>query len=249
MTQACQVPGLRGCQPVGRDVHALDSQFHGFEDEILHGHLLLLEVRAIGVGTTSRQEPWSGRDGRVERKRRPGGSPSQGCDGACAGSLDELPAANVLSHMASRESKDSDVLAAGSCSDRIPGGAAGNSVDITRATRGGLSVHARWAGWDSPARGTEHGASDGRRKGDDRCLPRARRRSSFRLDADRLDAGTSRKRGTRYCESAAFVIRPSSNAIASNSAPPMPCTTAPSTWFFRPPGFTTAPHSNAETMR
>ncbi len=61
--------------------------------------------------------------------------------------------------------------------------------------------------------------------------------------------GTSWKRGTRYCSIEPFWRCPSANAIASNSAPPSPWTTEPSTWFFKPSGFTIAPHSKAITMR
>ena len=62
-------------------------------------------------------------------------------------------------------------------------------------------------------------------------------------------SGRSLNRGTRYCDILPFRILPFSNSIVSNSAPPKPLTFDPSTWWRRLPGFTTAPHSKAETIR
>ncbi len=72
---------------------------------------------------------------------------------------------------------------------------------------------------------------------------------SLRSRRTTSSAGTSVKRGTRYCEKWGFRMRPFSKRTASKSAPPMPCTMAPSTWLRRPSGLTTAPHSNAATTR
>jgi hypothetical protein len=101
MTQACQIACFCGSQPVGGDVHALDSHLNGFEDEIFHGHLLLLEILAVRIGTTSHQEPGSRSDRCVRWKSRLAGAPTQRCYSASTCSLDELSAGNVLSHMTS----------------------------------------------------------------------------------------------------------------------------------------------------
>src|ERR1019366_7327367 len=61
--------------------------------------------------------------------------------------------------------------------------------------------------------------------------------------------GRSASRGTRYCDIDALRIFPSANSIASNNAPPRPIMTAPSIWFRRLSGLTTAPQSNAATSR
>ena len=61
--------------------------------------------------------------------------------------------------------------------------------------------------------------------------------------------GRRRSAGRGSGRSAALRILPSANRIASNSAPPRPMTTAPSTWFVRWSGLTIAPHSKAVTAR
>src|SRR3954451_6316098 len=53
--------------------------------------------------------------------------------------------------------------------------------------------------------------------------------------------GRSVNRGTRYFENRGFRLRPFSNSTASKSAPPTAIIPAPSTWFFRCSGLTTAP--------
>ena len=57
--------------------------------------------------------------------------------------------------------------------------------------------------------------------------------------------GTSLNRGTRYFENRGFRMRPFSNSMASNIAPPMPMMFAPQSDFASPSGLTIAPHSNA----
>jgi len=69
------------------------------------------------------------------------------------------------------------------------------------------------------------------------------------LERTRAGLAAARKRGTRYCAKCGFEMRPFSNSMDSNSAPPSPMMFAPMTWLRRPSGFTMAPHSNAVTTR
>src|SRR5262249_31108348 len=57
---------------------------------------------------------------------------------------------------------------------------------------------------------------------------------SLRSRMTTVSSGTSENRGTLYCEKRGFSIRPSPNRTDSKRAPPIPCSTAPSTWLRTP---------------